>query len=127
APAAFTVTIDGAAIHCAAGTHGFNAISSTCDPLDDNDHGSHVAGTIGAVGQNSLGVVGVNWTTSMMAGKFLDATATGTLANAVNAIEFVIQAKAAFASTAGANVRVLNNSWAGGAFSQALLDEINKA
>jgi subtilisin family serine protease len=127
APAAFSVTINGTTITCAAGTHGYNAITGTCDPLDDNDHGSHVAGTIGAVGQNSLGVVGVNWTTSIMGSKFLDATGTGTLADAINAIEFAIQAKAAFASTAGANVRVLNNSWVGGAFSQALLDEINKA
>jgi subtilisin family serine protease len=127
APAAFSVTIDGVTTTCAAGTHGFNAITSTCDPLDDNDHGSHVAGTIGAVGQNSRGVVGVNWTASIMASKFLDATGNGTLANAINALEFAIQAKTAFASTAGANVRVLNNSWVGGGFSQALLDEINRA
>jgi carboxylesterase type B len=43
APTAFTVTIGGTTITCAAGTHGFNAITKTCDPLDDNDHGSHVS------------------------------------------------------------------------------------
>src|SRR5437879_8012602 len=42
-------------------------------------------------------------------------------------IEFAVQAKAAFAATSGANVRVLSNSWGGGAFSRALLDEINRA
>src|SRR2546422_8641356 len=62
-----------------------------------------------------------------MGSKFLDATGTGTTADAINAIEFVVQAKAAFAATSGANVRVLSNSWGGGAFSQALLDEINRA
>src|SRR2546427_58839 len=127
APAAFTVTIGGQSITCPAGSHGFNAITNVCDPLDDHNHGSHVSGTIGAVGNNGTGVVGVNWTASIMAGKFLDATGTGTIANAINAIEFVVQAKLAFAATGGANVRVLSNSWGGGAFSQALLDEINRA
>jgi subtilisin family serine protease len=123
AAASFTVTIGGATITCAAGSHGFNAIARTCDPLDDNDHGSHVSGTIGAVGNNSLGVAGVNWTASIMGSKFLDATGSGTLANAIDAIEFTIQAKAAGA----ANVRILSNSWGGGGYSQALLDEINRA
>src|SRR5437879_3982205 len=127
APAAFTVTIGGQSITCPAGSHGFNAITNVCDPLDDNNHGSHVSGTIGAVGNNGTGVVGVNWTASIMGSKFLDATGSGTTANAINAIEFAVQAKAAFAATSGANVRVLSNSWGGGAFSQALLDEINRA
>src|SRR5439155_7148428 len=123
APAAFNVTIGGQTITCAAGTHGFNAILKDCDPDDDNGHGTHVSGTIGAVGNNSNGVVGVNWTTRIMASKFREANGTGTTADAINAIEFVIQAAAA----AGANVRVLSNSWSSGGFSQALLDEINKA
>jgi len=127
APTSFTVHIGGRTITCAAGTHGFNAITNTCNPLDDNDHGSHVAGTIGAVGNNGVGVTGVNWTASIMGSKFLDARGSGYLSDAINAIEFAIQAKQIFASTAGANVRVLSNSWGGGGFSQALLDEINKA
>src|SRR2546422_4679005 len=127
APATFTVTIGGLTIICPAGSHGFNAITNVCDPLDDHNHGSHVSGTIGAVGNNGTGVVGVNWTASIMGSKFLDATGSGTTANAINAIEFAVQTKAAFAATSGANVRVLSNSWGGGAFSQALLDEINRA
>ena len=107
---------------CAAGTHGFNAITGTCDPRDDNNHGSHVSGTIGAVGNNGVGVVGVNWTVTLMGLKFLDATGTGSTADAITAIDFAVQAK-----IAGVNVRVLSNSWGGGAFSQALLDEINRA
>lgn len=124
APTAFTVKIGGMTITCAAGTHGFNAITKSCDPFDDNDHGTHVAGTIGAVGNNGLGVVGVNWNTSIMAAKFLDATGHGTIANAIDAIEFTIQAKL---TVPNANVRVLSNSWSGGGFSQALLDEISSA
>jgi subtilisin family serine protease len=125
APTAFTVTVGGRAINCAVGTHGFNAITNTCNPLDDNNHGSHVSGTIGAVGNNGVGVVGVNWLASIMGAKFLDSGGSGSTANAINAIEFTIQAKAVLGS--GANVRVLSNSWGGGGFSQALLDEINKA
>jgi serine protease len=127
APASFTVTIGGVSITCAAGTHGFNAIARTCDPRDDNNHGSHVSGTIGSLGNNQLGVTGVNWNASIMAAKFLDAGGSGATSDAINAIEFAIQAKSAFAAGAGANVRVLSNSWGGGGFSQGLLDEINKA
>lgn len=123
APSAFTVTIGGSTVTCPAGSHGFNAISFTCDPMDDNRHGTHVSGTIGAAGNNSLGVAGVNWTTQLMAIKFLDASGAGYISDAVSAIEFAIQAK----QTSGAEVRVLSNSWGGGGFSQALLDEINRA
>lgn len=127
APSAFTVTIGGRTVTCAAGTHGFNAILKTCDPRDDYNHGTHVAGTIGAAGNNGAGVTGVNWKASIMAAKFLDSGGDGTIADAISAIEFAIQTKKAFASTKGANVRVLSNSWAGGGYSQALLDEINRA
>ena len=129
APSPFTVTIAGQSITCAAGTHGFNAITRSCDPMDDaaTPHGTHVAGTIGAVGNNGIGVAGVNWTASMMGLKFLDANGSGYTSNAVYAIEFAIQAKAAFAASAGANVRVLSNSWGGGGYSQTLSDEIAAA
>jgi subtilisin family serine protease len=91
APTAFTVTVGGRSITCPAGSHGFNAIAFTCNPMDDLYHGTHVAGTIGAVGNNALGVVGVNWTTRIMALKFLDSTGTGSDADAINAIEFALQ------------------------------------
>jgi subtilisin family serine protease len=107
---------------CAVGTHGFNAITRTCDPLDDNNHGSHVSGTIGAAGNNGIGVVGVNWNVKIMGVKFLDASGSGTTADAITAIDFAVNAK-----IAGVNIRVLSNSWGGGGFSQALLDAINRA
>jgi subtilisin family serine protease len=125
APAQFTVNVGGRSITCLAGTHGFNAITKTCDPFDDHFHGTHVSGTIGAVGNNALGVVGVNWLANIIGLKFLDSSGSGGVADAINAIEFGIQAKAALG--AAANIRVLSNSWAGGGFSQALVDEITRA
>lgn len=122
APPNFSVTVGGVTVTCGAETHGFNAIRKTCDPMDDNDHGTHVAGTIGATGNNGIGVVGVNWTTSIMGLKFLNRQGSGTTADAVNAIEFAIQAR-----RAGVNVRILSNSWGGGSFSQTLLDKITEA
>jgi len=128
APAEFTVTIAGSQITCSAGSHGFNAITNMCDPADDNDHGTHVSGTIGAVGNNNVGVAGVNWTARTMGLKFLESSGFGTYANAINAIEFAIQTKTIFAGTATpVNVRILSNSWGGTAYSASLLDEINKA
>ena len=127
APAAFTVTIGDSVVSCAAGTHGFDAITHTCDPMDDHNHGTHVAGTIGAAGNNGIGVSGINWTASLMGLKFLNSSGSGTIADAIDAIAFATQAKAVFSGTGGANIRVLSNSWGGGGFSQALLDEINAA
>ena len=125
APSAFKVTVGGVTVTCPAGSHGFNAITNTCDPKDDEDHGTHVSGTIGAVGNNGVGVVGVNWNTKIMALKFLDSTGSGYTSDAVDAIEFAVQVKGLFPSQA--NVRVLSNSWGGGGFSQTLYDEINRA
>jgi len=108
---------------CPQGTRGFNAITKTCDPMDDVNHGTHVSGTIGAVGNNGTGVTGVNWTTKIMGLKMMDSSGGGSLAAAIAAIDWAVTAK-----QAGVNVRVLNNSWGiGEYFSQALLDEISKA
>jgi len=126
APASFNVNIAGQSITCAAGTHGFDALTNTCDPLDDHNHGTHAAGIAGAVGSNGLGVSGVSQAASVMGLRFLDAEGNGTLEGAVNAIEFAVQVKQAFGPRA--NVRVLSNSWGwAGDASQALLDQINRA
>jgi subtilisin family serine protease len=122
APSAFTVTVDGQSITCPAGSHGFDAIGRNCNPNDRHHHGTHVAGTIGAVGNNGIGVVGVNWTTRIMALGFLDESGSGTVADAIAAIEFAIETKRKFG--AAADVRVLSNSWGSTNFSQALYDEI---
>ena len=126
APAPFTVNIGGQTIRCEAGTHGFDAITKTCNPRDEYNHGTHVAGIIGATGNNGTGGAGINWTASIMDIKFFDATGSATLSDALDAIEFTIQAKQTLGPAA--NVRVLNASWGwNGEPSQALLDQINRA
>jgi subtilisin family serine protease len=127
APSAFTVNIGGVSITCPAGSRGFNAITNACNPMDDEGHGTHVSGTIGAVGNNGIGVAGVNWNTSIIGAKFLNSGGSGTTQDAIDAIDFLIQVKAAFASTGGANIRVLNNSWGGGGFSTGLQNAIANA
>ncbi len=126
APAPFTVQFGpNDSITCAAGTHGYDAITNTCNPMDDNGHGTHVSGTIGAAGNNNSGVTGVNWTTSMIGLRFMDSNGKGTVSNAIRAIQFAIQVKAALPDSAA--IRVLSNSWGGSGNSQALLDTINQA
>lgn len=127
APRAFQVTVGGQVVTCQAGTHGFNAITRSCNPMDDHRHGTHVAGTIGGVGNNGVGVAGVNWVASMMALKFQGPGGTGYTSDAVLAIEFAIQTKAQFAASNAANVRVLSNSWGGGGHSTALVNAIAAA
>ena len=87
APSAFTVTIGSLTITCPQYSHGVNAITNTCDPKDDENHGTHVSGTIGAMGNNNTGVAGVNWNTKIMGLKFLDSTGSGYTSDAVEAIE----------------------------------------
>ena len=95
--------------------YGYNFVANTGDPMDDHGHGSHCAGTIGGKGNDSSGVVGVNWDTRIMAVKFLSGDGSGTLENAVKSI--------AYATKMGA--KVLSNSWGGGGFSQELKDVID--
>lgn len=115
----FAGTLNGVAVSCATGTHGFNAVAGSCDPLDDNGHGTHVSGTIGAVGNNGIGVVGVNWTVQILPCKFLDARGGGTVGDAITCLDFVKAMK-----DSGVNVVATNNSWGGFDFSQALADAI---
>src|SRR6266404_10805 len=113
--------------------HGVNFINNTGnvfsgDPTED--HASHVAGIVGARGNNGLGVVGVNWTVGLMSLKFLDAAGNGDTANAVRAVGYAKQMRDRWVSsggTQGANVRVLNNSYGGGGFDQSFVDAINAA
>ena len=97
-------------------TRGWNFVSGNNNPMDDNGHGTHVAGTIGAVGNNGVGVVGVAWSVKVMALKFLDASGSGMLSDAVSAIDY--------ARTKGA--KVINASWGGGGFSSALQSAIQR-
>ena len=97
APASFTVTLNGVSVTCASATKGFNALTDTCDPADDYGHGTHIAGIIGAIGNNSKGVAGVSQVAKIMPVKILTSTGTGTIADAIEGIEFVVQTKQKFA------------------------------
>ena len=127
APEAFSVAIGGQQIQCPAGSRGFNAINNTCNPQDDHNHGTHVSGIIGAVGNNATGVAGVNWRTKLLPVKWLNSNNSGFLSDAIDAIEFTVQTRQRFMPTGGANVRVINNSWWMGGPSQAVLDQIRRA
>ncbi len=102
--------------------YGINAITGSGDPMDDNGHGTHVAGTIGAQGNNTVGVVGVNHEVSMVGCKFLSASGSGSTADAITCIDYMVALK-----QSGVNVRILNNSWGGGGYSQALADAITSS
>jgi subtilisin family serine protease len=86
-----------------------------------DDHGTHVAGTIGAVGGNGKGVAGVCWSVKLLSGKFLG-NRGGTTANAVRAVDYFTDLK-----SRGVNIVATNNSWGGGGFSQFLQDAIERA
>ncbi len=93
---------------------GWDFVNEDNDPFDDHRHGTHVSGTIGASGNNGVGVVGVNWNVKIMALKFLNSAGSGTTADAI--------AATLYAADHGADVS--SNSWGGGPYDQALLDAI---
>jgi subtilisin family serine protease len=102
--------------------YGLDSANGDSDPWDDHSHGTHCSGTIGAVGNNNVGVVGVNWLVRIIAGKFLSSSGSGSISGAVILVDYMTNLK-----LAGNNIRVLSNSWGGGGFSQSLLDSINRA
>ena len=100
--------------------YGFNGITGSGNPFDDQGHGTHTAGTMGAAANNGYPHVGVCWNVSLMACKFLSATGSGQDSDAIKCIEY--------ASKMGA--RISNNSWGGssnGEGDQPLIDAINLA
>lgn len=89
----------------------------------NDDHGTHVAGTIAGVGGNGKGVAGMCWSgVKLISGKFLGRRG-GTTANAIKAVDYFTDLK----TRHGLNIVATNNSWGGGGFSQALSDAIGRA
>ncbi|MDT7604711.1 MAG: hypothetical protein QOF61_2708 [Acidobacteriota bacterium] len=103
-------------------THGFDAADMDGDPMDDNGHGTHCAGIIGAEGDNRDGIAGINWHVQIMPLKFLRANGSGTLKDAIECINYVIARK-----RDGVNVRIISASWGSTMRSRALEDAIRRA
>jgi subtilisin family serine protease len=103
--------------------HGYDFVDNNGNPMDDYGHGTHVAGIIGAVGNNGQGVTGVDWSCSIMALKFLDANGDGYTSDAVRAINYATMMRTVY----NVNVRVANNSWGGAANDPALQAAIASA
>jgi len=97
--------------------NGWDFVGEDNDPTDYFAHGTHVAGTIAAIGNNAEGITGVNWLASIMPLRIFGAFGYGDTAKAIEAITY--------AADNGANV--INASWGGGGFSQALYDAISYA
>jgi subtilisin family serine protease len=97
--------------------YGINAIASSGNPMDDNGHGSHCAGTIGAVANGSGPHVGVAWNVRLMALKFLDSDGSGYSSDAITCIDYAIDK----------GVDILSNSWGGGGYSSVMAAAVQRA
>ncbi|MEX0713653.1 MAG: S8 family peptidase, partial [Pirellulales bacterium] len=99
--------------------HGWDFANNDNNPLDDNGHGTHVAGTIAAVGDNGIGVTGVNWRVQVMLVKGLSAAGLISTANAIRSLNYAVANAAP----------VSNNSYGGfsASPSQAYFDAIRSA
>lgn len=97
--------------------YGYDFVNGDGDPMDGHSHGTHCAGTIAGVGDNSVGVAGVCWGAKIMAVKFLSDGGWGSTADAIESVEY--------ATLMGA--KISNNSWGGGGYSDALKDAITAA
>lgn len=97
--------------------YGYDFANDDGDPMDDHGHGSHCSGTIGAKGDDGEGIVGVAWDVRIMGIKFLTGSGSGSLANAVQSIDYATQME----------VDIMSNSWGGGGFSEVLKESIERA
>lgn len=95
---------------------GWNFVDNSNSPLDDTGHGTHVAGIIGAVGDNTIGISGVAWSVRLAALKVFDALGRAKTEHLLEAIEYAN----------AMHFDLTNNSWGGGNFSQAILDAIHR-
>lgn len=102
--------------------YGFNAADNQSDPMDENGHGTHCAGIIGAEGDNGEGIAGINWKVRIMPLKFLGRGGFGTTKDAIEAINYAIDRK-----RNGVNLKVISASWGSPAYSKALEDTIRAA
>jgi serine protease len=91
---------------------GWNFVSNNNNPMDDNGHGTNVAGILGAVGNNGTGIAGVDWNVQIMPVKFIGADGYGSVSDFIEALNYAVEHGA----------KITNNSWEGAPYSQALYD-----
>lgn len=101
---------------------GFDAADNQSDPMDDNGHGTHCAGIIGAEGNNDEGIAGINWNVQIMPLKFLGKGGFGSVKDAIESINYAIDRK-----RNGVNIRIISASWGSTQYSKALEDAIRAA
>jgi subtilisin family serine protease len=97
--------------------YGYDFAYNDSDPMDGDSHGTHCSGTIGAVGNNGIGVAGVSHAVRIMAVKFIDDWGWGSTDDAIESVIYAVDNGA----------QILSNSWGSSEFSQGLEDAISYA
>ncbi|MGL4552641.1 MAG: S8 family serine peptidase [Gemmataceae bacterium] len=96
---------------------GWDFLDNDNDPMDSHGHGTHIAGTIGAAGDNDVGVAGINWVSQLMAIRFVDGSGGGSIGAFITGLNYAVARGA----------KVSNNSWTGPTASDMLTNAVNNA
>jgi subtilisin family serine protease len=101
--------------------HGYNAVANSGDPMDDHYHGTHCAGTIGAAGNNGIGITGVNWRVKLMGVKFLNSQGSGGSVEELRSYDYVLRMK-----QRGVKIVAISASYGGGGANEIALEYIRR-
>ena len=104
--------------------HGYDFLNGDGSVFDvgEHPHGTHVAGTIGAVGNNGVGVAGVMWNVNLISAKTINSAGEANLASTISAIDYITDLR----TQKGLDIIASNNSWGGTRYSQALENAIKR-